>query len=224
MLVLPKGVRHMPGYLDRAAQEALVEEVRNVVQRRRCYVPAMPRTGKEMSVRMTNCGSLGWVTDKELGYRYQPTHPVTGEPWPPIPDALLRLWQDVSGLSASAGGLPGQFLHRQAPRWACTRTATRPIFRARGVGLARRRLPVPRRRTDARRPHQIFQAEKRRCRRARRRRPAVLPRRRPHLSVDLGAAEEWRPHQPDAAAGDEGSLASLRTGTFNVSSSAICLQ
>jgi alkylated DNA repair protein (DNA oxidative demethylase) len=37
------------------------------------YVPAMPRTGKEMSVRMTNCGPLGWVTDKERGYRYQPT-------------------------------------------------------------------------------------------------------------------------------------------------------
>ena len=35
---------------------------------------------------MTNCGSLGWVTDKERGYRYQATHPVTGEPWPPIPE------------------------------------------------------------------------------------------------------------------------------------------
>jgi alkylated DNA repair protein (DNA oxidative demethylase) len=56
----------------------------------------MPRTGKEMSVRMTNCGALGWVTDKERGYRYQPTHPVTGEPWPPIPEALLQLWREVS--------------------------------------------------------------------------------------------------------------------------------
>ncbi|MER9459410.1 alpha-ketoglutarate-dependent dioxygenase AlkB [Mesorhizobium sp. M0387] len=96
MLVLPKSVRHMPGYLSRAAQEALVEEVRTIVQRAPLYVPAMPRTGKEMSVRMTNCGSLGWVTDKELGYRYQPTHPLTGEPWPPIPDALLQLWREVA--------------------------------------------------------------------------------------------------------------------------------
>ena len=61
------------------------------------YVPAMPRTGKQMSVRMTNCGPLGWVTDKDRGYRYQPTHPVTGEPWPPIPDALLALWREVAG-------------------------------------------------------------------------------------------------------------------------------
>jgi DNA oxidative demethylase len=95
--VLPKGVRHIPGYLDRDAQEALVEDIRKVVQAAPLYVPVMPRTGKEMSVRMTNCGPLGWVTDKERGYRYQPAHPVTGEPWPPIPDALLRLWQEVAG-------------------------------------------------------------------------------------------------------------------------------
>jgi alkylated DNA repair protein (DNA oxidative demethylase) len=97
MLVLPKGVRHMPGYLDRPAQEALVEAVRGIVQAAPLFVPAMPRTGKEMSVRMTNCGSLGWVTDKARGYRYQPTHPVTQQPWPPIPVALLDLWKAVAG-------------------------------------------------------------------------------------------------------------------------------
>ncbi|PLP56123.1 alkylated DNA repair dioxygenase [Mesorhizobium loti] len=97
MLVLPKGVRHMPGYLDRPAQEALVEAVRTVVQQAPLYVPAMPRTGKEMSVRMTNCGSLGWVTDKERGYRYQATHPATGKRWPAIPESLLALWREVSG-------------------------------------------------------------------------------------------------------------------------------
>ncbi|PBB81908.1 alkylated DNA repair dioxygenase [Mesorhizobium sp. WSM3879] len=96
MLVLPKGVRHMPGYLPRMEQEALVEEIRRVVQAAPLYVPAMPRTGKEMSVRMTNCGALGWVTDRERGYRYQPMHPVTGEPWPPIPEALLKVWREVS--------------------------------------------------------------------------------------------------------------------------------
>jgi alkylated DNA repair protein (DNA oxidative demethylase) len=95
--VLPTGVRHIPGYLDREAQEALVEDIRKVVQAAPLYSPVMPRTGKEMSVRMTNCGSLGWVTDKERGYRYQPTHPVTGDPWPPIPDALKRLWQEIAG-------------------------------------------------------------------------------------------------------------------------------
>jgi alkylated DNA repair protein (DNA oxidative demethylase) len=96
MLVLPKGVRHMPGYLSHAAQEEIVEAIRDVVRAAPLYTPAMPKSGKEMSVRMTNCGSLGWVTDKDHGYRYQPTHPVTGEPWPPIPDMLLALWRGVS--------------------------------------------------------------------------------------------------------------------------------
>jgi alkylated DNA repair protein (DNA oxidative demethylase) len=96
MQALPPGVRHIPGYLDRAAQGALVEDIRAVVQAAPLYVPTMPGTGKEMSVRMTNCGSLGWVTDRERGYRYQPTHPQTGLPWPPIPEALLRIWRQVS--------------------------------------------------------------------------------------------------------------------------------
>jgi alkylated DNA repair protein (DNA oxidative demethylase) len=96
MLVLPKGVRHMPGYLGHAAQQVLVADIRKVVRAAPLYTPAMPRTGKEMSVRMTNCGSLGWVTDKERGYRYQPTHPVTGQPWPPIPASLLALWREVA--------------------------------------------------------------------------------------------------------------------------------
>ncbi|MDG4891010.1 alpha-ketoglutarate-dependent dioxygenase AlkB [Mesorhizobium sp. M1A.F.Ca.IN.022.07.1.1] len=99
MLVLPKGIRHMPGYLSRTEQEALVEEIRRIVQAAPLYVPAMPRTGKEMSVRMTNCGVLGWVTDRERGYRYQPMHPVTGEPWPPIPEALIKVWCEVSAYS-----------------------------------------------------------------------------------------------------------------------------
>jgi alkylated DNA repair protein (DNA oxidative demethylase) len=95
--VLPRGVRHIPSCLDTQAQEALVEDIRAVVQAAPLYVPTMPRTGKPMTVRMTNCGTLGWVTDREQGYRYQATHPVTGEPWPPIPARLLALWDAVAG-------------------------------------------------------------------------------------------------------------------------------
>ncbi|MGY6709931.1 MAG: alpha-ketoglutarate-dependent dioxygenase AlkB family protein [Rhizobiaceae bacterium] len=97
MKELPEGVRHLPGRFDRAAQEALLAEIRAIVAEAPLYVPAMPRTGKEMSVRMTNCGPLGWVTDKERGYRYQDTHPVTGKHWPPIPPSLLALWEEVAG-------------------------------------------------------------------------------------------------------------------------------
>ncbi len=97
MLVLPKGVRHMPGHLDRHAQAGLVEAIREAVRAAPLYAPTLPGSGKEMSVRMTNCGALGWVTDKERGYRYQATHPVTGDPWPPIPGMLLDLWRAVAG-------------------------------------------------------------------------------------------------------------------------------
>jgi alkylated DNA repair protein (DNA oxidative demethylase) len=93
---LPAGIRYLPDYFDRAAQAALVDDIRGIVEAAPLYVPAMPKTGKEMSVRMTNCGELGWVTDKERGYRYQAMHPVTGEPWPPIPDMLLELWRAVA--------------------------------------------------------------------------------------------------------------------------------
>ncbi|MCR6502967.1 alpha-ketoglutarate-dependent dioxygenase AlkB [Shinella sp. CPCC 101442] len=94
---LAPGLRYFPDHFDRAAQEALVAAIRQVVAEAPLFVPRMPKTGKPMSVRMTNCGSLGWVTDKERGYRYQPSHPETGRPWPAIPEALLSLWQAVSG-------------------------------------------------------------------------------------------------------------------------------
>jgi alkylated DNA repair protein (DNA oxidative demethylase) len=59
-------------------------------------VPTMPRSGRPFSVRMTNCGPLGWVSDRD-GYRYQPVHPITGAPWPPIPDLLAEVWRLAGG-------------------------------------------------------------------------------------------------------------------------------
>ncbi len=94
---LQSGLRYLPGCLSRPDQENLVEIIRGVVAEAPLYVPVMPGSGRPMSVRMTNCGPLGWVTDKERGYRYQPTHPLTGKPWPAIPDVLLDLWRELSG-------------------------------------------------------------------------------------------------------------------------------
>ncbi len=97
MASLVEGLRYLPGHLDRPTQEKVVDLVRQVVSAAPLYLPVMPGTGKPMSVRMTNCGSLGWVTDKERGYRYQNTHPLTGKPWPSIPEEILALWDEVSG-------------------------------------------------------------------------------------------------------------------------------
>jgi len=64
------------------------------------FEPTMPRTGKKFSVRMTNFGLLGWVSDTANGYRYEAAHPQTAKPWPPIPDALLTLWQETTAYGA----------------------------------------------------------------------------------------------------------------------------
>lgn len=93
-------VKYLQQRLDRAAQEALLGELREIVAAAPFYVPTMPRTGKPMSVRMTNCGSLGWLTDKAKGYRYEPVHPETGKAWPPIPERLLKLWDEVADFPA----------------------------------------------------------------------------------------------------------------------------
>ena len=91
---------HLPGKLDAAEQVRLLGALRAVMAEAPLFTPAMPRSGKPMSVRMTNCGPLGWVTDKDRGYRYQAAHPLTGKPWPAMPQALLDLWAEVARYSA----------------------------------------------------------------------------------------------------------------------------
>ena len=91
-----RGLELRPGYLDRADQEALLAAVREAIRQAPLYTPTMPRTGQPFSVRMTNCGPLGWVSDAG-GYRYQATHPITGRSWPSIPELALRAWRDLAG-------------------------------------------------------------------------------------------------------------------------------
>jgi alkylated DNA repair protein (DNA oxidative demethylase) len=57
--------------------------------------------GFRMSVAMTNCGSLGWVSDRR-GYRYSACDPISGLPWPPMPPTFLQIAQ----MAAMAGGFP----------------------------------------------------------------------------------------------------------------------
>lgn len=89
------GARHIAQGIPVKAQSALLSEIVQVCNRAPLFTPVMPRTGKPFSVRMSNCGSLGWVSDK-AGYRYQSHHPVCDDPWPAIPDGLLRLWFDTT--------------------------------------------------------------------------------------------------------------------------------
>ena len=58
--------------------------------------------GRTMSVALTNCGALGWHADLR-GYRYTPLDPLTGRPWPPMPDTLRAL----AVAAAEAAGFAG---------------------------------------------------------------------------------------------------------------------
>jgi alkylated DNA repair protein (DNA oxidative demethylase) len=51
--------------------------------------------GFRMSVAMTNCGAVGWVTDRS-GYRYSPVDPESGSPWPAMPGPFRRLAHDAA--------------------------------------------------------------------------------------------------------------------------------
>ncbi|HXQ82658.1 MAG TPA: alpha-ketoglutarate-dependent dioxygenase AlkB [Xanthobacteraceae bacterium] len=89
------GLRLYPGYLARERQAAMLAAVRAVFAAAPLFTPRMPKSGRPFTVRMSNCGPLGWLSD-ESGYRYAPTHPETGKPWPPVPDALIAMWNDVA--------------------------------------------------------------------------------------------------------------------------------
>ncbi len=92
----PPGFAHYPLYFDTEQQQALIAAVRYGVRQAPFWRPAMPGTGQPLSVVMSNFGSLGWVSDKARGYRYEPVHPKTGRPWPPMPKLLQDLWRDVT--------------------------------------------------------------------------------------------------------------------------------
>ena len=91
----PGGLRFYPDYFGREAQMALLAALRGVLARAPVFTPRMPKSGRPMSVGMSNCGPLGWISD-ERGYRYQRLHPDTGQPWPAIPALLLQLWDEVA--------------------------------------------------------------------------------------------------------------------------------
>ena len=93
----PEGFRYRPGYLSAARQESLVAAIRRVIAEAPLYQPRMPRSGRPLSVRMTNAGSHGWYSDRAEGYRYLRAHPATGRPWPAIPAQLLEIWGDLAG-------------------------------------------------------------------------------------------------------------------------------
>ncbi|MBW8303218.1 MAG: alpha-ketoglutarate-dependent dioxygenase AlkB [Brevundimonas sp.] len=90
-----EGFRLWPAALSPDEQAALRDAVLAAVEAAPFYAPTT-RSGRPFSVRMSNLGPLGWVSDRS-GYRYQATHPATGAPWPPMPGQLTELWRGLTG-------------------------------------------------------------------------------------------------------------------------------
>ena len=65
--------------------------------------------GFTMSVAMSTCGTVGWVTDRS-GYRYSPTDPLTGQPWPAMPAAFLMLAVEAAAAAGYADFAPDSCL------------------------------------------------------------------------------------------------------------------
>jgi alkylated DNA repair protein (DNA oxidative demethylase) len=85
---LEEGAALLRGFADVEAPLLLdeVHRIARVAEFRHLTTPG----GYSMSVAMTNCGRVGWVSDR-TGYRYDPVDPETGAPWPPMPAAFLDL-------------------------------------------------------------------------------------------------------------------------------------
>jgi alkylated DNA repair protein (DNA oxidative demethylase) len=94
---LQPGLFYVPEYLDRQAQESLLAALRKNLEDAPLYKAHMPKSGTPLSVKMSNCGPLGWFTDRERGYRYEPLNPLTKRAWPPIPRLAEQAWEDLAG-------------------------------------------------------------------------------------------------------------------------------
>ena len=81
--------------LHEAALLSALDEIVSAAPFRRMITPG----GFRMSVAMTNCGPLGWVTDRS-GYRYQTLDPESDRNWPRMPGAFLSL---AIGAATEAG-------------------------------------------------------------------------------------------------------------------------
>jgi DNA oxidative demethylase len=77
---------------------AAIEQVLGQAPLRNMTTPG----GSTMSVAMSNCGALGWISDRR-GYRYTALDPLSGRPWPKLPEAFAGLAAEAAARAGFAG-------------------------------------------------------------------------------------------------------------------------
>ena len=95
---LGDGIALLRGFADSGALMPLIEHVAARAPFRHLVTPG----GQTMSVAMTNCGQVGWVSDR-TGYRYSSRDPLTDRDWPAFPREFL----DLALSAAARAGFPG---------------------------------------------------------------------------------------------------------------------
>jgi DNA oxidative demethylase len=95
-IALAPGLTLFRRYLDDTAQRALASEIEKLVSLAPWFLPRMPRSGRPFSVKMTNCGRLGWVSDRDGGYRHQGNASRYWRGLASGPVSVLDIWRAVA--------------------------------------------------------------------------------------------------------------------------------
>jgi DNA oxidative demethylase len=98
---LADGLMYLCSYANTADLAVQIQALVQVSPLRQMHVPS----GGRMAVAMSNCGALGWVSDKR-GYRYTAIDPLTQKPWPPMPPLFLALAQKAAQAAGFEGFAP----------------------------------------------------------------------------------------------------------------------
>lgn len=96
---ISEGLDYFPNYVSDEQMHTILQDIDEALVQAPLFQPTMPRTGKKLSVKISNMGHLGWVCDIMGGYRYQPYHPITYQPWPCISDSILDIWHRITHLT-----------------------------------------------------------------------------------------------------------------------------
>jgi len=105
------GVTLLPCFADSSVLKPAIQSVCDLSPLRNMTT----RRGHSIQVSMTNCGTVGWVSDTR-GYRYTTLDPITDAPWPDMPLPLLELARRAANLAGFAGFEPDACLiNRYAP-------------------------------------------------------------------------------------------------------------
>ena len=154
---LGEGITLLRAFADTRHLMPLIEDIARAAPFRHLVTPG----GQTMSVAMTNCGPLGWVSDRS-GYRYSSRDPLTDRDWPALPVEFERIALDAAGRCGFAKFVPDACLvNRYSPGARLTARRRRTELRtADRLGVARPASELRVLRTHARREGPVRRIER----------------------------------------------------------------